>query len=555
MMSLSNLKIVIVGGVAGGMSAATRARRLGETALITVLEKGPHISFANCGLPYALGPVITDRNALLLHTPTTVKHRFDIDVKTDTEVTNIDRRNHTVDVLDLRTKTVRQVPYDKLVLAMGAEPYVPRIEGLDSPKVFSLHTIPDLDQIREFIRNTSPKRAVVIGGGFIGLEAAENIHQLGLHVSIVERESQVFATVDSDIAARLHNEIRRNGVSLFLNASVKSITRSGATILNDGTSIPADLVLIVVGSRPRTELARKAGLELNSLADGIAVNACMQTSDPNIYAIGDAAATHHRISLTTSPLLLAGPANRQGRLAADHIFGRRSIYKGNVGTHICKVFDLVVGGVGLSVRSLKALGRNYQYITVHQPHHSRYYPGAENITVRLVFEKMTGKILGAQAVGKAGVDKRVDVLATAMQADMTVFDLEELELGYSPPFGAAKDAVNMAGFVAGNVMRGDVEIVHPEDIGIGETVFVDVRSQQEFEKGHVNNAINIPVDDLRARVGELRSSQRTVVYCQVGYRGYLAHRILKQHGFNSVMNLDGGFKEVMERGYSQLVSE
>ncbi|KAI7972918.1 hypothetical protein EIK77_000805 [Talaromyces pinophilus] len=305
------------------------------------------------------------------------------------------------------------------------------------------------------------------------------------------------------------------------------------------------------GSRPRTELARQAGLELVDSVGGVAVNPYMQTSDPHIYAVGDATATAtlDRIAQSMSPLLLAGPANRQGRLAADHIFGQRSIYKGHVGTRICKLFDLTIGGVGISVNSLRALGRDHQYVTVRPLHHSGYYPGAENITVRLAFENMTGKFLDAQLVGKAGVDKRVDVLATAMQADMTVFGLEELELGYSPPYSAAKYLVNMAGFVAANVIHGDVDILHAEEIEreiIDGSVLLDARSRKEIEACHVQNAVNIPTDELRARLGELNPSQRTVVYCQVGYRGYLAHRILKQHGVNSVINLDGGLKEVME---------
>lgn len=561
-MSQEAVKIVIVGGVAGGMSAATRARRLNESASITVFERGPYVSFANCGLPYALGGVIKDTDTLLLQTPESVKRRFNIDVEINTEVLSIDRRNRTVDILK-DTNDTRKVSYDKLILSLGAEPWQPQIEGLGAYHVFTLHTIPDLESIRDFIFKNKPKRATVIGGGLIGLEAAENLQNLGLEISILEYASQVFPPVDSNIAAHLHDEIQKQNVKLFLNARIQSVKAPsteypGLVILQDGTSVPTDLVLVVTGSRPRTELARQAGLELTQKAGGVAVNPYMQTSDPNIYAVGDMVAAHHRISLTTSPLLLAGPANRQGRLAADHIFGRRAIYKGNVGTSVCKVFDLTVGSVGLSVRALRALGRDPQYITVHPPHHAGYYPGAQNVTMKLVFEKMTGKILGAQAVAKAGVDKRIDVLATAIQGGMSVFDLEELELGYAPPFGSAKDVVNMAGFVACNVMRGDVEILHEEDMEKemeNGTNFVDVRSRVEFMRGHMKGAVNIPVDELRARVGELDMGKRTVVYCWVGYRGYLAYRILKQHGFESVMNLDGGLKNVVEGGFVRLLGE
>lgn len=556
------LKIVIVGGVAGGMSAATRARRLNEAASITVFEGGPYVSFANCGLPYALGGIIKDIDSLVLQTPESIKRRFNIDVEINTEVLSIDRRNRTVNILK-DTNDTRKVPYDKLILALGAEPWQPQIEGLSASHVFALHTIPDLNNVRDFIFKNKPKRVAVIGGGFIGLEAAENLQNLGLEVSILEYASQVFPPVDSNIAAHLHDEIRKQNVKLFLNARIQSVKTPsaecpGAVVLQDGTSFPTDLVLAVTGSRPRTELVRRAGLELNEKAGSVVVNPYMQTSDPNIYAVGDMVATHHRISLTTSPLLLAGPANRQGRLVADHIFSRRKIYKGNIGTSVCKVFELTVGSVGLSVRALRALGRDPQYVTVHPPHHAGYYPGAQNVTMKLVFEKMTGLILGAQAVAKAGVDKRIDVLATAIQGGMNVFDLEELELGYAPPFGSAKDVVNMAGFVASNVMRGDVEILHEEDMEKemeNGTSFVDVRSQMEFMRGHVKGAVNIPLDELRARVGELGIGKRTVVYCWVGYRGYLAYRILKQHGFESVMNLDGGLKNVMEGGFVRLLGE
>jgi NADPH-dependent 2,4-dienoyl-CoA reductase/sulfur reductase-like enzyme len=555
MASKAPLKIVVVGGVAGGMSAATRARRLDESASITVFEKGPYPSYANCGIPYALGGVIADEAKLLLQTPQAFKERFNIDVQVNTEALSIDREKHTVDV---RTPSheIKSYPYDKLILSQGAEPFRPPIEGLDLPNVFALQTIPDLQKIKAYISEHGSRRVAIIGGGFIGLEAADAMRELGLEISIVEYAPHVFTIIDADMAESLHTEIRRHGVNLVLNARISRIQAAtgdqpGCIVLADGTSVPADVVLVVVGVRARTELAQQAGLDIGRT--GVTVNPFMQTSDSDIYAVGDMVETEHRVIQHPVELALAGPANRQGRLAADNIFGRAVPYRGNVGTSVCKVFDITIASTGLAVHALRKLNQTPLWVTVHPPDHAGYYPGAHPITLKVVFEPETGRLLGAQAVGIAGVDKRIDVLSTAMQAGMTIFDLEHLELAYAPPYGSAKDPVNMAGFVGGNVLRGDVRIVHAEELeGVEAGVqIVDVRTPGEFARGHIVNAVNLPLNQLREQVQALDKGRPAIVYCQVGYRGYLAYRILTQMGFD-VVNLDGGFKAVVDGGFKSV---
>lgn len=541
-------KIVIVGGVAGGMSAATRARRLDESATITVFEKGGYTSFANCGIPYALGNVIQDDAALVLHTPDDFQARFNITVHLNTEVTHIDRSRHLVSVRKFGTEDLSQMEYDKLILSQGAEPFRPPIEGDQLDHVFTLQTIADLQSIRTCISERNVKQLCIIGAGFIGLEAAENARNLGLEVSLVEFLPHVLPPIDTDMAQVLHTELRRNGVKLFLNASARTIEES-RVILTDGTEVPAQLVLTVAGVRARIALAREAGLAVGQT--GVTVNRHMQTSDPDIYAVGDMAETENRVDERRHVLALAGPANRQGRMAADHIFGRPVEYRGNVGTSVCQVFGLTIGSVGLSVDALRKMGRHPLWVTIHPPDHASYYPGAHPITLKAIFERETGRLWGAQAVGPAGVDKRIDVIATAMQAGMTIYDLEHLELAYAPPYGSAKDPVNMAGFVGSNVLRGDSQIIHAEDLtrdALAKVQIIDVRSPKEFSRGHIPSAINIPVDDLRGQITALDRSRLIVVYCQVGYRGYLAFRILKQAGFD-VVNLDGGFKTLSEGGF------
>ncbi|RYO87222.1 hypothetical protein DL764_008888 [Monosporascus ibericus] len=533
------------------MSAATRARRLDEASSITVFEKGGYTSYANCGIPYALGGIIEDDAALILHTPKDFKDRFNIDVQVNKEVISIDRESHLVHVRMVGTEEIHQVPYDKLILSQGAEAFRPPIDGVELDHVVTLQTIPDLQAIRAHLSDRGVLSVCIIGGGFIGLEAAENLSNLGLEVTMIEQLSHVLPPIDANIAEVVHAELRRNGVKLFLSATAKKIDRS-RVVLTDGTEVPAELVILVAGVRARSALAKRAGLEIGRT--GVKVDSHMQTSDPDIYAIGDVAETEHRIAGHPMVVTLAGPANRQGRLAADHIFGKTVQYRGNVGTAVCRVFDLTVAIVGLSVATLHRMGHDPLWITVHTPDHANYYPGACPITLKVAFERDTGRLLGAEAVGMAGVDKRIDVLATAMQAGMTVFDLEHLELSYAPPYGSAKDPVNMAGFVGGNVLRGDCRIVHAEDLNVDELdrlQVVDVRSPKEFSRGHIPLAINVPVDSLRDRISVLDRARRVVVYCQVGYRGYLAYRILEQEGFD-VVNLDGGFKSVLDGAFKEL---
>ncbi|KIX05354.1 uncharacterized protein Z518_06226 [Rhinocladiella mackenziei CBS 650.93] len=571
-------RVVIVGGVAGGMSCATRLRRLDENAEIIVLEKGPFVSYANCGIPYALGNVITDEAKLHVQTSEKIKSWFNIDVKTKAEVLEIDRAAKTVtfgdssEASDRDDEKVRQVSYDKLVLALGAASFRPPVEGINSEHVFTLQTIPDLQNVKAHIAKHGCCNAAVIGGGFIGLEAAENLRLLGLNVTIFEYLPHVFPPIDQDMAEPLHKELQRNGVRLILNARITRIDAAScsapaAVVLDSSKSIAADIVVVAVGVRARTDVARKAGLEVGKT--GLKVNDAMQTSDPDVYAVGDMVETSNLIAHERMQLALAGPANRQGRLVADHICGRKVEFRGNVATAVCKVFDLTVGLVGFSVAGLNrlGLGESMQFVTVHPPDHASYYPGAEPMTVKVAFEIPSGRLLGAQAVGKKGVDKRIDVLAMAIRAGMTIEDLEHVELGYAPPYGSAKDPVNMAGFVGGNVLRRDVEIIHAEDLVneqmeaeriephratiLNKYSILDVRSPDEFKRGHLVGAINLPLGSLRDHMDSLDKKKKIVVYCWVGYRGYLAYRILKQNDFDAV-NLDGGFKSVSEGGYEVL---
>ncbi|KAF2466427.1 FAD/NAD(P)-binding domain-containing protein [Lindgomyces ingoldianus] len=563
--SPSPLNLVVVGGVAGGMSFAARARRLSESASITVFEKGPFVGYANCGIPYALGGIIQSDEALILQTPDSIKARYNVDIRHSTEVIAIDRENKTVEY-KTQGQEAKSMKYDKLILAQGADAFRPPISGSNAPNVFTLQTIPDMTAIKSYVAAHCSKSVAVIGGGFIGLEAAESLHALGMKVSIVEYMPHVFPPVDQDIAEPIHAEIRRNNVDLHLNARVKEIvapieaegTGNGSShvLLESGEKVPGDIILLVVGVRPRITLAKTAGLEISRF--GIVTNAQMQsTTDPDIYAVGDMAETTNSITLLPQNLALAGPANRQGRLAADHIFGRDVSYRGNVGTSVCQIFGINVGLVGPSITSLHSQSPNLdpEYVTVHPPNHAAYYPGATPLTLKLAFSKRNGNILGAQIIGKAGVDKRIDVLATAIQARMTVYDLEHLELAYAPPFGSAKDPVNMAGFVASNVLRGDTEIIHPEDLTpeiLDQYQVIDVRSPGEFARGYVRGAKLAPLNELRGRLGDLDREKKVLVYCQVGYRGYLGYRILKQEGFK-VVNLDGGFKAVSQGGFGLLV--
>ena len=567
----NDMRVVIIGGNAGGMSCATRLRRLNEHCRITVVEKGPWISSATCGIPYALSGVIAEEAKLHVQSKEKIHAWFNIDVLTGTEALSIDRKERNVSIGELDDDgklidgTTCTISYDKLVLAPGAEPTFPPIDGIRSCNVFTLRSIADLRKLKDFLATRRVRHVAVIGGGFIGLEAAENLVGLGMNVTMVEYMPQVFASVDADIAGMLHRELRRNGVELILNARIAEIDEEHIHLEN-GEQILADAVILATGIHAGTTLAESAELAVSRA--GIQVEETLQTSDPDIYAIGDAIQTLNSVNGKTEPLALAGPANRHGRLVADHICGKAVKYHGHVGTSVCKVFGLTVASVGLCVRELAKSDLHFEYVTVHPLDHAGYYPGAHPVTLRVAFDTETGKMLGAQGIGDKGVDKRIDVLATAIQAGMSIRELTDLELAYAPPYGSAKDAVNMAGFVGSNVLDGVVRILHARDIPSplenGHTnghatkqpnlQLVDVRSPEEYCQAHLPGAVNIPLGDLRKRCHELLATAPTLVYCKVGYRGYLAYRILKQRGFNDVFNLDGGFKLVEEGDFKHLVA-
>jgi NADPH-dependent 2,4-dienoyl-CoA reductase/sulfur reductase-like enzyme/rhodanese-related sulfurtransferase len=540
------MKLVIVGGVAGGASAAARARRLDEGARIVMFERGEHVSFANCGLPYYIGDEIRERRKLLVSTPEMLRDRFRIDVRTLSEVTAIDRAGKKVEVKDLRTGEIYTETYDKLILSPGAKPIRPPLPGIDLDSIYTLRNIPDTDRIKERVDKKGVKSAVIVGGGFIGLEMAENLHRRGLSVTIVEMLEQVMAPLDYEMAAVIHNHLREKGVKLCMRERVEKFTKDGElTVVTTATGreIKADMVILSIGVRPESGLAEKAGLEIGGRR-GIATDDRMRTSDPDIYAVGDAVEVNEFISGQKALIPLAGPANKQGRIAADNAMGRVSKYKGTQGTGIVKVFDLAAASTGAGEKFLKSIERPFLASYTHSDSHAGYYPGAEMISLKLLFDPEHGKLLGAQAVGKDGVDKRIDVLATAIRAGMTVYDLEELELAYAPPFGSAKDPVNMAGYVASNIMRRDVETVNWRDLEAmdkNEYALLDLRNKKEIEKsGRLPDALHVPVNDLRDRLSELDRDKTYIVYCAVGQRAYYAFRILAQHGFKA-KNLSGGF--------------
>ncbi len=542
------LRIVVVGGVAGGASAAARARRLSETAEITVFERGPHVSFANCGLPYHVAGVITDRNRLLVQTPESLRARFGLDVRVNTEVLRIDREAKEVVVHDRESGLEYRQAYDALVLSPGAAPIRPPLPGAFDPRVLTLRNLEDMDRIIEIVKYQRPLTALVVGGGYIGLEMAEALVHRGARVVLVERLPHVMAVADPEMVAPLHDELRRNGVDLRLGVSVEAIDPHADGLearLSDGSPVACGLVLLAVGVRPETSLAREAGLALGS-SGGIHVDAHMRTSDPAIWAVGDAVEVTDLVRQAPALIPLAGPANRQGRIAADNILGRKSQYAATQGTAICKLFDLAFAMTGASEAGLLRAGRPFRRIYVHAADHATYYPGAQPISMKLLFDPEDGRILGAQAVGQSGIDKRIDVLATALRAGLTVYDLEELELSYAPPFGSAKDPVNMAGFVAANVLRGDVRLWEPEELRTlsPEQLLLDVRTVEEFGSGSIPGARCVPVDDLRGRLLELPREKELLVFCEVGQRGYVAARLLSQHGFR-VRNLSGGYRRYL----------
>lgn len=540
------MKLLIVGGVAGGASAAARARRVSEDAEIIVFERGPEVSFANCGLPYYLGGEIVGREKLLVTTPERLRARFKLDVRTRTSVEAIDRTAKQVHVRDLATGREYQESYDKLLLAPGAAPLRPPIPGIDLPGIFTLRNLQDVDRIKEAV-DLGVKQAVIVGAGFIGLELVENFVRRGIATTLVELQDQVLPPFDKEMTTPILDALAAKGVTVLLGQSAESFEQGpdGLVVrLKSGQRVSAQVVILGVGVRPENKLAVDAGLEVGPRG-GIRVNEYLQTSAPDIYAVGDAIEVKDFVSGDPTQVPLAGPANRQGRIAADNIFGRAVKYRGTQGTAILGFFDLTAAMTGASEKSLRRANRPFRKIYVHPAHHAGYYPGAEQMTLKVLFHPESGKLLGAQAMGGAGVDKRIDVLAVAIQAGMTVFDLEEMELAYAPQYGSAKDPINMAGFVAGGLLRGDHPQVDVESVESSHekkrAVLVDVRTPQEFAAGHIPGAVNIPVDELRLRLAEIPRDREVATYCQVGQRGYLATRILRQSGF-SAANVGGGYK-------------
>ncbi|OGO78493.1 MAG: CoA-disulfide reductase [Clostridiales bacterium GWB2_37_7] len=548
-----NKKVLIIGGVAGGASTAARLRRLDEQAEIIMFEKGQYISFANCGLPYYIGGAIKERKNLLVQTADAMRARFKIDVRDLSEVIAIDRQSKKVTVRDLRTGNVYEESYDNLVLSPGAVPVKPPIPGIDNAGIYTIRDIPDTDAIKEHV-DRSLESAVVVGGGFIGLEMAENLHEIGIKVTIVEAADQVMTPVDYEMAAILHNHIRSKGCELLLSDGVKAFERENernVVLLQSGKRIAADMIILAIGVKPNNLLAKEAGLELG-ITGGIKVNKYLQTSDESIYAVGDAIEVRDFVNDNLVVIPLAGPANKQGRIAADNIAGRKEEYKGTQGTAIAKVFDMVVASTGSNEKNMKRLGKEYLTTITHSASHAGYYPGANQMAVKCVYTK-EGQLLGAQIVGSKGVDKRIDVLAVAVRHKMSMYDLTELELSYAPPFSSAKDPVNMAGYAATNVLNGDIAIANWDaamHADMHKTFLLDVRESYEFEAGHIPNAVNIPLNTLRNRLDELPKEKEIIVNCQVGLRSYIGARILLQNGFSNVRNLIGGYKT-----YSQVESD
>ncbi len=542
-----NLKLLVIGGVAGGATAAARARRLNERAEIIIFERGEHISFANCGLPYYIGGVVEKRDDLLVTTREALMKRYGIDIRAFSEVTAIHRDKKEVEVRDITSERVYRETYDKIILAPGAEPVKPKIPGIDLDGIFHLRNIPDADRIKEIVDNRNPESAVVVGGGYIGLEMAENLCMRGVKTTIVEMANQVMTPLDPEMAALVHAHLRQKGVLLELGERVEKFEKRDnrlAVLTAQGRQFICDLIISAIGIAPENRLAREAGLALGPRGH-VSVDAGMTTSDPDIYAVGDAVEIRHFVTGLPTSIALAGPANKQGRIAADNVMGRRSLYKGSLGTSIVQVFGLTVAGTGANEKNLNEHGFPFQVSYTHSGSHASYYPGAKMMAIKLIFSPGTGKILGAQIVGEDGVDKRIDVLATAIHGGMTVFDLEELELAYAPPYSSAKDPINMVGFVAGNIMRGDVDVAQwrdYEELKHGDAVMIDLRTAKEIEAaGAISGSIHIPIDKLRSSLDKLDTQRNYVPYCAVGMRGYLGHRILTQHGFKS-KNLSGGYR-------------
>ncbi|MBS9525375.1 CoA-disulfide reductase [Litoribacter alkaliphilus] len=542
---MNTKKVVIIGGVAGGATAAARLRRLSEQVEIVLFERGEHISFANCGLPYYIGGTIEERDKLLLQTPEKMSKKFNMDIRTRSEVVAINRERKTVTVKKLGSDEIYEKNYDKLILSPGAKPFVPTIKGLDkAPSTFTLRNIPDTDKIKSYINMHNPKHATVIGGGFIGLEMAENLHELGVQVSLVERSRQVMEALDFEMAAILQDHIESKGVKLFLDDSVEEVIGQGEMLLlKSGKTLETDLIILSAGVQPESNLAETAGLALGNRKT-IAVNEFLQTSDADIYAVGDAIEVKDIVSGQDCFVPLAWPANRQGRIVADSILGKKTSYRGTLGTAIAKVFDFTGATTGNNEKVLQRLGKPYLTAHIHPNSHAAYYPGAKPMALKILFSSQDGSVYGAQGVGEVGVDKRIDVLATAIKGGLSVYDLSELELAYAPPYSSAKDPVNMLGYVSSNMLEENLKTYqwHEVDRFVKKgKYFLDVREKAEVESGMIKGAYHIPVDDIRERHNELPKDKTIHIYCHAGLRGYLAFRTLSQLGFN-VTNLDGGFK-------------
>lgn len=540
------MKILIIGGVAGGATTAARIRRTDETAEIILLEKGKYISYANCGLPYYIGGVIKEREKLFVQTPETFSTRFRVDVRTENEVIFIDRKRKTVTIRQSSEDTYEE-SYDKLLISTGASPVRPPLPGIDLNGIFTLRNVTDTDRIKEYIDSHAPRRAVVIGAGFIGLEMAENLHAQGAKVSIVEMGNQVMTPIDFSMASLVHQHLMDKGVNLYLEQAVASFEREGKgikVIFKDGQSLSTDIAILSIGVRPETTLARAAELSIGE-AGGIAVNDFLQTSDESIYAIGDAIEFRHPI--TGKPWLnyLAGPANRQGRIVADNMLGARITYEGSIGTSIAKVYDMTIASTGLPGKRLRQAGINYLSSTIHPASHAGYYPEAMPMSIKITFDKETGRLFGGQIVGYDGVDKRIDEIALIIKHEGTIYDLMKVEQAYAPPYSSAKDPVAVAGYVAENIITGQMKPVYwreLRDIEMENKFLLDVRTPDEYVLGSLPGAVNIPLDEIRDRLEELPKDKMIYVFCAVGLRGYLASRILVQHGFETVRNLSGGLK-------------
>lgn len=542
-----DMRYIIVGGVAGGASTAARLRRLDEHAEIILFEKGSYISYANCGLPYYIGDVITDRNKLFVQTAASFKDRFNIDARVMNEVTAIDAVKKLVQVKNLKTGEDYELSYDKLVLSPGAEPIRPPLDGINSEGIFTLRNVPDTDKIKAYVSKFPNGNAVVIGAGFIGLEMAENLHNLGMHITIIEMGAQILAPVDFPIAAIAQQHIRSKGIDLRLKTAVTGFERNEdglKVFMKDEMPIDADVVILSIGVKPDTRLASAAGLTLGA-ARGILVNDYLQTSNEDIYAVGDAIEFVNPITHNSMPTYLAGPANKQGRICANNmVLGNKNKYNGSINTAIVKVFDLTVAVAGVASKHLTAAKIEHLVSTTHSGSHAGYYPGSEQMTIQINFAPEDGKLLGAQIIGTDGVDKRIDTLSSVIQRGSTIEELTEFEHAYAPPYSSAKDPVNMAGFVAENIMQKRLRVIpwSAVDQISSDDLLVDVRTAVEYAGGNIPGSINIPVDELRSRLDELDPNKNLFIYCQIGLRGYLAQRILLQNGYQNVQNISGGYK-------------